>query len=188
MRSVLRIRSLGIVLSFFAVFVFAGFSAVSAHQYVGVKKCGMCHHGAKKGMQKEIWEKSPHAKAFQTLLTEEAKVSAKKVGVDNPAESEKCLKCHTTGYGAAAEDFATGYSYRKEDGVTCEACHGPGSDYKKLSVMKDREKSVAAGMVVPDENTCKKCHIAEGNPNYKEFKFDEFFKQIAHPIPEKPAG
>jgi hypothetical protein len=56
------------------------------------------------------------------------------------------LGCHATG--ASAE----------LPGVQCEACHGPGSEYKSMKVMKDREASIAAGLIVPDEATCRGCH------------------------------
>ena len=42
--------------------------------------------------------------------------------------------------------------------MQCEACHGPGSDYKSMKVMKDRDASIAAGLVIPVEETCKSCH------------------------------
>ena len=47
------------------ILVFCGltFSA----DYIGVKKCKMCHKGEKKGEVFEKWEKSTHAKAFETL-------------------------------------------------------------------------------------------------------------------------
>jgi hypothetical protein len=37
------------------------------HKYVGVKLCGACHRGEKKGMVLEIWQKSKHALAYKTL-------------------------------------------------------------------------------------------------------------------------
>ena len=37
-------------------------------------------------------------------------------------------------------------------------------------------------MIIPNEETCIGCHNEE-SPTYKEFKFDEYSEQIAHPIP-----
>ena len=48
-------------------------------------------------------------------------------------------------------------------GVQCESCHGPGSAYKSMKVMKDSDASLAAGLLVPDEATCRGCH--EGAPH-----------------------
>ncbi|NOY61417.1 MAG: cytochrome C554, partial [Calditrichaeota bacterium] len=47
----------------------AGVQAQSKFQYIGVKKCKMCHKGAKKGQIYETWMKAKHAKAFETLGT-----------------------------------------------------------------------------------------------------------------------
>ena len=66
--------------------------------------------------------------------------------------------------------------------MQCEACHGPGGDYKAMNVMKDKALAVAAGMIVPDEKTCLKCHNAE-SPTFKSFDFKTAYAKIAHPRP-----
>lgn len=134
--------------------------------YIGSKKCKMCHKGEKKGMVYEKWEKGPHAKAFETL---------KKEGGETKAE---CIVCHTTGYdkggyqmGAAnADDFAH---------VGCESCHGPGSAYKKMSIMKDKAKAMENGLIIPSEKVCIKCHN-EKSKDFKGFNYDEYVKKIDH--------
>jgi hypothetical protein len=45
-------------------------------------------------------------------------------------------------------------------GLDCEGCHGNGGDYWPASVMRDRAKAEAAGLVVPALASCKKCHAA----------------------------
>ena len=165
-----------------ALTIFIAFNlGYAAPKYVGVDKCKACHKLEKYGNQQEIWEKSKHAQAFAVLATEKAKESAKKLGVDDPQKSDKCLKCHVTGFGAAAE--AKDVTFKMEEGVGCEACHGPGSDYKTMAIMKDQKAAIASGLIVPNEKTCKKCHTAEGNDFYKEFNYEKFFAQIAHPGP-----
>ncbi len=114
------------------------------------------------------------------LATPEALKIAKAKGIDDPQKSEKCAKCHTTAYGADAKLLTA--TFKGEDGVGCEACHGPGSNYKTLKIMKDRALAVQNGLIVPDEKTCVKCHNAE-SPTYKKFVFAEFYKKIAHPVP-----
>ena len=66
----------------------------------------------------------------------------------------------------------------------CESCHGAGSEYKSMKVMKDREASVAAGLVIPTEETCTGCHN-DKSPTFKGFDFAEYSAKIAHPNPEK---
>jgi hypothetical protein len=46
-------------------------------------------------------------------------------------------------------------------GVQCEACHGAGNDYKKVSIMKDRDASIANGLIIPTQETCDGCHTGE---------------------------
>jgi len=55
--------------------------------------------------------------------------------------------------------------------VQCEACHGAGSDYKKMSIMKDREKAVANGLEIPSQATCNGCHT--GDDHSKSVNYDE---------------
>lgn len=152
------------------------------HAYVGADKCKMCHNAAAKGAQYTKWSESKHARAYQTLAGEEAKKLAAAKGIADPQKAPECLKCHVTGYGAPADKLTD--KYRMEEGIGCEACHGPGGDYWKMEVMKDRARSVAAGMRLPDEKTCKGCHNPE-SPSYKPFDFASFAAKIAHPNPQR---
>jgi hypothetical protein len=155
-------------------------TAKAAHKYVGVTKCKMCHSSVASGNQFKIWTDSKHSKAIDVLATAKADSVGKTLGVDKPQENSKCLGCHETVYGAPASAKATGFN--PNEGVGCEACHGPGSDYMAMSVMKDKPKAMAAGLKIPDEKTCVGCHN-EKSPTYKTFVYANFFKQIAHPIP-----
>lgn len=159
------------------------------HQYVGVDKCKMCHKSESSGNQYGIWLESKHAKAFETLQSDAALAIAEKKGLKSvPSEAPECLKCHITGFGSDPTQFAE--SFDKTQGVQCESCHGPGSDYKKKSIMENREEAIANGLnpiLVADgsaEKWCVKCHNEE-SPNYKEFKFQEFWNKIKHPVPSK---
>jgi hypothetical protein len=41
------------------------------------------------------------------------------------------------------------------------------------------------GLIVKaDAALCTTCHQKEGNPNFKEFVYEEMIKKIAHPIPK----
>lgn len=152
-----------------------------AHAFVGAEKCKMCHNSAAKGAQFTQWSQSKHAKAFETLGTEAAKKVAAEKGIADPQKADQCLKCHVTGHGAPADKLTD--KYKAAEGVSCESCHGPGGDYWKMEVMKDRAKSVAAGMVIPDEKTCTGCHNAE-NPTFKGFDFASYSAKVAHPNPQ----
>lgn len=150
--------------------------------YIGSETCAkVCHKTAKQGKQLSLWQATKHAGAFATLATEAAKAIAKEKGIADPQKSDQCLKCHTTAHGVAAELLGAKFSH--EEGVGCEVCHGPGSLYKKRSVMKDRDASIAAGLLIPSEETCKKCHNEE-SPTFKPFDYEERLAKIAHAKPE----
>jgi len=162
-------------------------NAQDKFQYIGSKKCGACHKSAKQGEQLKIWEASSHAKAYETLKSAKADEIAKGKGLGKAVEAKECLACHVTGHGKDAKMFDKSFSI--EEGVQCEACHGAGSEYKNMKIMKDHAQSVANGMTdykdeAAIEAQCKTCHN-EKSPTYKKFVFKESWAKIAHPIPSK---
>lgn len=150
-----------LLISVLAFFIGLSTIASAAPTYVGGDKCKMCHM-----KQYKVWEGAKHSKAFASL---------------KPAEQKdaKCNKCHTTGPDAKLEN------------VQCEACHGPGSDYKKPNIMNkakykenkeaQRKLAIEAGLIIPKEEDCKKCHNKE-SPTFKGFNFKEAWEKIKHPI------
>ena len=92
------------------------------------------------------WAQTKHAKA-----TDNAKAST------NSKFDASCLGCHATNKDEALA------------GVQCEACHGPGSEYKAIQTMKDKPKAIAAGLVIPTQDTCNKCH--DGKEHHKKITF-----------------
>jgi len=148
------------------------------YKYEGAASCKVCHSKAAMGGEEYLaWEKTSHAKAFKTLASEEAMKIAKDKGIEDPAKAPECLKCHTVAHGV--DKKFVGAKLTPEEGVSCEACHGPGEKYKNMKVMKSHDESVANGLVTPNETTCKACHNEE-SPTYKEFKFEEAKKAIKH--------
>ena len=157
----------------------------STHKFVGVVSCAPCHKSEKQGKQFDIWKSSGHAQAFHTLETPKADSIAKAKGLKTAAkESPECLKCHVTANGVDAKLIAA--SFKQVDGVQCETCHGPGSDYKAISVMKDKAKAIAAGLTIykDDPKLCTTCHSKE-SPTFKGFKYEEHWAKIKHSIPKK---
>lgn len=156
------------------------------NKYVGVKMCKACHSSEKQGKQFDIWSKSGHAGAYKTLTTAKADEIAKGKGLKTKAvESPECLTCHTITAEAAQLDK----SFDVKDGVQCETCHGAGSAYKNMAIMKDKAKAVAAGLIMPEndaatEKFCVTCHN-EKSPTHKEFKFKTMWDKIKHPVPKK---
>lgn len=135
-----------------------------AHEYVGVKMCKICHT---KDNVYPTWEETKHAKAFSALPEDHQK-------------DKECLGCHSTGTTAKGVLL---------ENVQCEACHGPGGDYKTMSIMKDKEKAIANGLIIPTAKTCERCHLGkapdfEGHPKLAEFDFEKMKAKGVHAIPE----
>ncbi|MEW5700767.1 MAG: multiheme c-type cytochrome [Candidatus Zixiibacteriota bacterium] len=112
-------------------------------KYVGETKCKMCHK-----QQYDSWATTPHAKAWAALKPEEQKKA-------------ECVECHITGKTASDSVLIN---------VGCEACHGPGSDYKAMNKMKDPKLAAAAGLLPVSEAMCVRCHNAK-SPTFKSFDF-----------------
>jgi hypothetical protein len=164
---------------FLIIFLVVPFMLFAQNKYVGAKMCGMCHKGEKKGAQFETWQKSKHAEAYKTLTGAKAAEIAKAKGLKKTAsESPECLECHAV----------TADAKLTADGVQCETCHGAGSAYKAMPIMKDKAKAIAAGLndlsaKGAAEKLCKSCHN-EKSPTHKGFKFEEMWAKIKHPIPK----
>lgn len=157
----------------------------AANKYVGVKLCSMCHKAEKTGNQFGIWQKSLHASAFTNLKTPKADELAKAKGLKKPAaESPECLECHVLNVDAKLADK----TFDMKDGVQCEVCHGAGSAYKTMAVMKDKAKAVVAGLILYKDDAaieakCKTCHN-DKSPTFKGFVFKDMWAKIKHPVPK----
>lgn len=150
-------------------------------KYMGIKGCRTCHKSKKIGNQVGIWEASGHARAYEALESPKADSLAKALGMESPNTNPGCLKCHTTAFGAPSEILTRGY--KQEEGVQCEACHGPGSLYRSLKVMKDHDMAVEKGLWVLGEKSCRSCHTDECH-EIRPFAFKERMKKIDHPVPK----
>jgi hypothetical protein len=163
--------------------VAVGFTSLAQNKYIGVKMCSMCHKAEKTGNQFGVWQKSKHAEAYKTLTGAKAAEIAKAKGIKNAAEAPECLECHGAVDAKLAEK-----TYDVKDGVQCEVCHGAGSAYKNMAIMKDHAKAVAAGLrdfteKGAAEKVCLTCHN-DKSPTHKEFKFDAMWAKIKHAVPK----
>ena len=159
----------------------AGSVSAQTYKYIGADKCKMCHNKPASGEQYNKWLKDPHSQALKTLANQASLDYAKKNGIADPAKEAKCLKCHST-YDAA--DQSVRGTMLATEGVSCEACHGPGSVYKAIPIMRSHELCLKNGLTVADEKLCLQCHNKE-NPFFKPFNYEASLAKIAHPNPTK---
>jgi len=159
--------------------------------YVGARVCAECHEGEGMGHQFSRWLLTPHSRAYAALATPEAWEIARFSGVPvDPREAMACLGCHATA--ADADEWERDPTFRIDDGVQCERCHGPGSEYIDESVMRNREAAELAGLRFLSERECALCHYVKGSHvavhHRPKLALDEARARIAHPLPEQPSS
>ena len=173
-------------------FTLAGLTA-GEHEFVGSKKCKMCHKE-----RYTSWEETTHAKGFAILKPGERKEAKEKYQLDPAKDYTKdksCLGCHTTGYEKtggyaipAEGDEKAAKTAAKLEGAGCESCHGAGKDYCQLKKEIKKafkadgtkykpEQLVEAGMTMIEAGTCTCCHN-EKSPTYNESKKFDFEKMV----------
>ncbi len=125
--------------------------------YVGSQKCIQCHAGLT----------YPHVERW--LRIKFKSLDLVKKAPDYIAGDEEyrktCLKCHTTGYDEATGEYS-------EEGVTCEACHGPGevySHFMEIGRASEGRKIAKLGTYGTSYNACGPCHHTRGHEMRLEF-------------------
>ncbi len=156
--------------------------------YIGVQACAKCHEGLETGHQFSRWRLSAHAKAYAALSMPEAEEITKLSGItEEPQKAKMCLGCHATA--ADVEEWRRDDAFRVNDGLQCEKCHGPGSEYATTRIMSNRKRAVENGLKIPSKDACMMCHRVKGSHEAvlkkKPFDIEKAWKAIAHHYPEE---
>ncbi len=139
-------------------------------EYVGTKKCRMCH-----GRQYESWRELAKGHSWDALRPGVSPEWKSKAGLEvnkDYTTDPQCLSCHSVGYGKpggyAIPDPGDRKSVRRaaaREGVGCEACHGPGSGFVQIMEEVYRtgrtykpEELRAAGRHSVGADVCITCH------------------------------
>jgi YD repeat-containing protein len=152
-----------------AVLLLFGAAPLGAQQakkqpkYAGATKCRSCHKKEPIGNQYGAWLDSKHAKALESLATDQAKEWAAEAGVADPQTDEQCVKCHVTAHGVPKERL--GLKFKASEVVLPD---------EKVCVVCHNDESPAWD---PERYT-----RADGTKT--GFDYDEAAKLIAHPVPE----
>jgi hypothetical protein len=125
----------------------------------GSAACTTCHT-----RDCELWNDTPHAHAWQSLVAQGAHVDS------------YCQQCHTTGYGVAG-GFASVRRTPERTSVGCESCHGPAAAH----VESPTTRTTYSGRAM---SRCEACHDRENSPR---FNANEYWAQIVHGE-QAPAG
>ncbi|MFZ0641104.1 MAG: multiheme c-type cytochrome [Candidatus Acidiferrales bacterium] len=150
----------------------AGAKTAEGPQYVGAGGCSApaCHGSVRPMTQTPIWQneysiwvtQDKHSRAYESLSGPVAVRMAKILGLPAANSAQKCLACHAID--APPSTRAT--TFDLSDGVSCENCHGPASEWlgPHTTAGWTHEQSLKLGMydtrdIVSRTNRCLECHL-----------------------------
>ena len=173
---------------------------LNAQKYIGAGGCtsSNCHGGTSIANEKDsriwgneyaIWQLTDkHSKASKVLTDPRSKRMAEILKIGNPQTDAKCTSCHASGSPEKAAN----------DGVACEACHGPAEKWLGTHTQANSHAASVASGMIDTKNlhlraaNCMECHMgskdrvvdhelyAAGHPDLN-FELDTFTSaQPAH--------
>ncbi len=119
--------------------------------WIGASGCGSCHASRASGSAQIDWQAGPHSDAYRTLSSERARDALDETGALN-----SCLPCHST---ISHEPVGEEQKRIQLEGVGCERCHGPGSEYSESAVMRREGGMKAFGGSPGSLRECTSCHV-----------------------------
>ncbi|MEP7181655.1 MAG: multiheme c-type cytochrome [Betaproteobacteria bacterium] len=108
-----------------------------------------------------------HARAYRVLFNEQSQRIARNLGLGKSAHEEKlCLDCHAHNVPAAQR----GERFKFDDGVSCEACHGPSGRWLETHVEQGatHDANLSNGLYPTADaaqraKLCLSCHLGNGD-------------------------
>ncbi len=122
--------------------------------YVGSTTCIRCHKGLTT-WHIDRWKDNK-------FVTMERVKEARDFIEGDEEYRKKCYECHTTGYDEETGEFV-------EEGVTCEACHGPGQLYVYFMSQGKVDEAGRLSKLGFSYDVCGKCHMARHHEMRAEF-------------------
>jgi len=142
-------------------------------RFVGSAKCESCHEPSY-----DVWKKSGHRKAWQTLLE-----------VDPPRNFDpECISCHVVGWNPQKYfPYESGFQSAEKTphlfDVGCEDCHGPGEKHVAAEMGNDKplqqamRKAVHVSKEESEKRLCLECHDLDNSP---DFDFKTYWPKVEH--------
>ena len=156
------------------LFIVTSFTALAADapKYTGPGSCAApsCHGGVQPRNTTNVLQneystwvvKDKHANAYTVLSNPVAVRMAKILGLQSASTAPKCLACHSLDVPADAR----AKTFDATDGVSCEACHGPASNWLGPHTTSGwtHQQSIDAGMydardLIHRGEKCLSCHL-----------------------------
>src|SRR5207302_2025503 len=101
--------------------------------------CSACHKNGPVGnfnddyvllTEYKTWlEKDKHSQAYKALTEPRSKQIGMLMGIDDVTKDARCLNCHCANVPKELREEAEGQAYKIDEGVSCDACHGPSSNW-----------------------------------------------------------
>lgn len=143
---------------------------------MGVVNCAnsLCHGAVQPWKESHVlqneyvtWSRvDKHARSYMVLFNEQSTRIARNLGLGKASEAKICLDCHAHNIPADRR----GERFKFEDGVSCEACHGPAEQWlpKHVEEGATHAGNLAAGLYPtadPSERArlCLSCHFGNGD-------------------------
>jgi hypothetical protein len=120
--------------------------------YLGAEGCRSCHTD-----EYEQWVRTPHAKAYKTLLDAHRNYQP------------RCVTCHVVAYGAP-HGYQFGDPNPRLVNVQCEVCHGPGAEHS-------RDPENVHALAGDDRAVCVSCHTPDHS---NAFVFEQRLPHVRH--------
>ena len=165
----------------------------SGSTFVGSARCADCHDSAY-----EIWQSTPHAKAFDSLDPVHQRHGHERLkGIARTFDPE-CLCCHVTGWdpqevlrfdsGFLNREFASNdretAMFELLRGSGCENCHGPGSRHIEMMEddddANDEQARSLVRMTLEQANSLTGCYKCHDNDNSPHFNFEKYWEKVKH--------
>ena len=149
----------------------------SADTSMGVVNCAnsICHGSVQPIKESDVlqteyvtWSRvDKHSRAFKVLSNEQSQRIARNLGLAKPANQEKiCLDCHAHNVPVALR----GERFKFDDGVSCEACHGPSGRWLQSHDEQGatHANNLKAGLFPTDDpvaraQLCLSCHFGNAD-------------------------
>src|SRR5262245_39485871 len=148
----------------------------SKDQSVGVVNCSssLCHGSVRPYKDSNVlqteyvtWSRvDKHARAFQVLSNAQSQRIARNLGIGDPTKAKICLDCHAHN----VPQNLRGERFVFDDGVSCEACHGPAGRWLKGHSEQNatHAKNLDEGLYPVSDpaaraKLCLSCHFGNGD-------------------------
>jgi hypothetical protein len=148
----------------------------TAEKSIGVVNCAnsLCHGSVQPFKDSNVlqneyvtWSRvDKHARAYKVLSNEQSARIARNLGIGNAWEAKICIDCHAHNI----PKDKRGERFRFDDGVSCEACHGPAERWlpKHAEDGATHANNLGAGLYPTDDpiaraNLCLSCHFGNAD-------------------------